>query len=94
MRKFLQLLTILLLAGIVAACSTLSAGGAPDRTVVTPHSPASLQNLLLARQYGAEGRYELAREHYLLALSASDDRNREGIAHELHATDMMIKTLR
>ena len=97
MRKLLQLFTILLLAGILAACSTvssLSAGGRPDRSVVTPHSPTGLLNLQLARQYAAEGRYELAKEHYLLALAASDDHNRDSIAQELHATDLMIKTLR
>ena len=97
MRKLLQFLSIFVLAGVMAACSSISSlsdGGRPDRTVVTPHSPTGLLNLQLARQYAAEGRFELAREHYLLALAASNDHNRDSIAQELHATDMMIKTLR
>lgn len=95
-KKTLKLLATLLLAGVfflLPACSYVTYVS-PTRTVVTDHSPNSLVNLQLGRQYVAEGRYELAKEHYLMALAASDDQNRESIAQELHSVDMMIKTQR
>ena len=64
--------------------------------VLTEHNPVSLQNYLAARAYSAEGRLELAREHYLLAYAAAEDDAvlRAALERELKAIDMMIKTLR
>lgn len=63
---------------------------------LTGHSPVSLHNYRTARMYSAEGRLELAREHYLLAYAAAEDDNelRAVLERELKAVDMMIKTLR
>lgn len=62
---------------------------------VTPYDAASLHNMRLGRDYVMQGRYELAKEHYLLALAASKDpETRDAINRELRSTDMMIKTQR
>lgn len=62
---------------------------------VTQYSTASLRNYKTARDFAAQGRYELAREHYLLALaSASDPYLQDALAQELESVDMMIKSLR
>lgn len=63
---------------------------------LTAHNPVSLQNYRTARAYSAEGRLELAREHYLLAYAAAEDdfALRDALERELRAIDMMIKTLR
>jgi hypothetical protein len=52
-------------------------------------------NQQVARNYMAQGRYELAREYYLMALAANTDaKNRAVIAHELKSVDTMIQTQR
>lgn len=63
---------------------------------LTPHSPVSLHNYKTARAYSAEGRLELAREHYLLAYAAAegDASLRAALEQEIRAVNMMIKTLR
>jgi hypothetical protein len=49
----------------------------------------------MGKNYMAKGRYELAREHLLLALAASDNvETRNVIAHELNSVDLMIQTQR
>lgn len=64
--------------------------------VMTHYNPISLQNYQTAREYSAAGRYELAREHYLLAYAAAGDdvSLRDALARELKAVDLMIKSLR
>ncbi len=48
-----------------------------------------------ARYFQAQGRYDLAREHYLLALAAvRDNEEREILNQELQTVDLQIKTLR
>ena len=76
---------------LASACGSL--WGSQSTTVVH-NSAASIHNLQLGRQYIAEGRYELAREHYLFALAASDETKKDVIAQELHAVDLMVKTQR
>lgn len=62
---------------------------------VTQYSADSLRNYKTARDFAAQGRYELAREHYLLALAAADDPYlQDALAQELESVDMMIKSLR
>ena len=63
---------------------------------LTEHNPVSLQNYRAARAYSAQGRLELAREHYLLAHAAAEgDAELQGMLEkELVAVDRMIKTLR
>ena len=79
--------------GLLLACACGSLWGS-ESTAVVHNSAASIHNLQKGRQYVAEGRYELAREHYLFALAASDEMNKDVIAQELHAVDLMVKTQR
>lgn len=79
---------------VISGCS-LTPWFSSERTVVVEHDPNSLWNLKLGRDYVAQGRYELAKEHYLMALaSSSDAQTRDLVTHELHAVDLMIKTQR
>ena len=66
-----------------------------ERMAVTPYDQNTLWNLRQARDYVAQGRYEIAKEHYLMALASSNDAaTHTVISHELRATDMMIQTQR
>ncbi len=87
-----------LLSGL-SACSwlpTVSWDKTSDAQVgVVPYSPDSLWNLQTGRDYAAAGRYELAREHYLLGLASSNDPAITALLEqELRGVDMMIKTVR
>lgn len=63
---------------------------------LTDHSALSLYNYRMARAYSAQGRYELAKEHFLMAHAAAGDDAllRDMLAREIEAADMMIRTLR
>ncbi|MDR0339311.1 MAG: hypothetical protein LBH65_03425, partial [Desulfovibrio sp.] len=66
-----------------------------ERGAVEPYNANCLWNLQMGKNYMAKGRYELAREHLLLALAASDNvETRNVIAHELNSVDLMIQTQR
>lgn len=92
-------LAFLTLAGCGLFQSSPSTAGSslPDAGVaITPHNPVSLYNYKTARAYSAEGRLELAREHYLLAYAAAegDGPLRAALEREIRGINMMIKTLR
>ncbi len=90
MKYMLVLLSCLALCGC-----TRSKYFSGDEVVVAPYDSSSLWNLQVGRDYAAQGRYELAKEHYLLALASSSDvETRAIIAHDLKSVDMMIKTQR
>ncbi|MDL2306525.1 hypothetical protein LJC48_00655 [Desulfovibrio sp. OttesenSCG-928-C06] len=62
---------------------------------VSEYTPDSLLNYQLGRNYAASGRYELAREHYLIALAAANTQElQEALSQELRGIDLMIKSLR
>lgn len=64
-------------------------------THVTGYTPDSLTNYRLGREYAAAGRYELAREHYLIALAAANNQQmQDALVQEINGVDMMIKSLR
>ena len=87
------LVIFLLLSGLAGCAYTPYLSS--ERTAVVPHDPNSLWNMKLGREYAAAGRYELAKEHYLMALaSCSDTETRTIVSHELHAVDLMIQTQR
>lgn len=93
------ILTAALAASLLAcaACSTI--GGAKEEvaasTAVVHYNADSLHNYKTARDFAAQGRYELAREHYLLALAATTDPYlQDALAQEIESVDMMIKTMR
>lgn len=81
-------------------CSVVSkfAGGGQDDArdaAVAPYTADSLHNYKAARDFAAQGRYELAREHYLLALAAATDPYlQDALAVELESVDLMIRSLR
>lgn len=62
---------------------------------VPPHNSNTKWNLQVGRDYAAQGRYELAKEHLLMALAANSDPMVRGmIVHELRSVDAMIITKR
>lgn len=83
---------------LTAGCGPKSGGASSGSAeyVITPGNPLCLQQYTLAREYSAAGRYELAREHYLLAYAAAGDDAllRDMLAKELNAVDLMIRSLR
>lgn len=91
---------MLALAFMSAGCSGFNGGAnskdyAERNAAVTQYSADSLRNYITARDFAAQGRYELAREHYLLALAAANDPNlQDALAQELESVDKMIKSLR
>lgn len=109
--KLLYLTQIGLFALSLSACSalsdsftTLDFGGEaevaevnklPASIAVSQHTSTSLWNYKMGRDFAAAGRYELAREHYLLALaSANTPELKYALSAELQSVDQMIKTLR
>lgn len=91
MNKLFNFILGLIILVSLTACSTIFG---TEQVVVAPHSPSSISSLQMGRKYASEGRYELAKEQFLMALAASDEQNKDIIAKELHAVDMMIKTQR
>ncbi len=94
---------LLLSAFAVVGCGTstaeyitdISNSFSSERMAVTPHDPLSLWNLRLGRDYAAAGRYELAKEHYLMALaSCNNAESKMLVTHELQAVELMIQTQR
>ena len=60
-----------------------------------PHSYESMYNYQMGKNYLAEGRYELAKERFTLALAASRNPEMQAtLVQELEAVNMMIQTLR
>jgi hypothetical protein len=88
-------IVLLQLAGCGTAISSVHSTVTGEKMAVVPYDPNCLWNLKMGRDYAAQGRYELAKEHYLMALAASNDpETRELASHELQSVDMMIKTQR
>lgn len=86
----LLLLTALLLPG----CGTTKYLSG-ERAAAVQNNPGYLWNLKMGRDYSAQARYELAKEHYLMALAAADTPDARSVAgRELQAVDTMIKTQR
>ena len=55
----------------------------------------SLQYLQEAREFRVDGRYELARQRYLQALSiCADDATAQIIRRELEGVDLLLRTMR
>ncbi len=53
------------------------------------------RNLSFAKKYRTEGRYELARQHYLLALATCNTTTlRDTIQRDLQTLELQIRTLR
>lgn len=109
MRPVRSLIPLLLAAFLavapLAGCATLSGMFAEKEPAAPPPEPTdvmaagynanALHNFYMGRQYVAQGRYELAREHFLLAIASADGPElQESLTAELHAVDRLIRTLR
>ncbi|MDR1490086.1 MAG: hypothetical protein LBS65_06325 [Desulfovibrio sp.] len=95
MKKKLILLCVCLMASwFIAACSKKP----PDLKqpgIFSGYGSNCQLNLYQGRAYAAQGRFELAKEHLLLALAQSGDtETRRVVANELKAVEMSILTLR
>ena len=89
--KKIFLLSVCLVSFAMGGCSVFSS----EKMVVTPYDSNTLWNLKVGRDYVAQGRYELAKEHYLIALaSCNNEESRSVVTHELEAVDLMIKSQR
>ncbi len=68
---------------------------AQANTEYKPIPPETKRNLSFAKKYEKERRYELARQHYLLALSTSNTTTlRDTIRRDLEMIELKIRTLR
>ena len=66
-----------------------------SEVAAAPYSYESLYNYQMGKNYLAEGRYELAKERFTLALAANrNPEMQDTLVHELEAVNMMIQTLR
>jgi hypothetical protein len=62
---------------------------------VAPYNSTSRWNLPVGPHDAAQGRYELAREHLLMAAASNSDPHLQGaLTHELKSVDTMIQTQR
>lgn len=98
MKKVLFIALVVALSG----CTAFKARKSPTtqrptvyKVVASPYSSNSMQNLYIGRKYIAEQRYELAKEHFLLALASAEHENmREQLVSEITAVNRLIETLR
>ena len=87
---------IALLAGlpVLSGCGDTSYFS-NDRVAVVPYDQAAIRGIQQGRAYAAQGRLELAKEQYMMALASSNDGATQALAtHELEAVDRMIQAQR
>ncbi|MDR0827603.1 MAG: hypothetical protein LBN33_06980 [Desulfovibrio sp.] len=97
MKKILTLLCVCLMSSwFIAACSERSKPADLERPGFFNTYASNCQlNLYQGRAYAAQGRFEMAKEHLLLALAQSTDlETRRVVANELKGVEMSILTLR
>jgi len=88
-----RLIAALALTAVLGGCGNALAP-APKAPEPVAHDNARL-NYALGLEYQAEGRHELAREHFLLALAISrDEEFKNQVAEELEAADKALRSLR
>lgn len=81
------LLMVLLFAALLMGCST--------HVTSIPESTQTMASWRDARNFQAEGRYELAKQQYQLALAtARTPDSQTALQRELQAVDRMLQTLR
>lgn len=85
----------LFLTFILGSTATLCACGARQEVVTVPDNPEAIENWHYARNYQAQGRFELSRQYYLLALSSARTQDvHDALAQELQAVTLQIRSLR
>ncbi len=87
---------LLLALAVTPGCATITGEAEQaSTTVVVDYNTDSLRHYKAGRDFSAAGRYELAREHYLLALAATNNPAlQDALVFELDSIDLMIKSLR
>jgi hypothetical protein len=86
MKRLCQVLIILLMAFFAIGCS--------GKTII-PETDETVDNWVLARRYQAAGRYELAKQHYGLALAAVRTQSSlDMLKRELVAVEMQLRAMR
>ncbi|MDL2271779.1 hypothetical protein LJC23_01960 [Desulfovibrio sp. OttesenSCG-928-I05] len=95
-RRALCILALICLCMPLGACAWFAKDDDTRTVVTTTHNPVSLAYYKAGRTYSAQGRFELAREQYLLAYAAAegDPTLRSALEQELQAADMMLRTIR
>lgn len=90
------LLPILCLGILAAACAGCSMfGSSKAKSAAVSYSDQSLYNYKQGQYYASAGRFELAKEYYLLALAAtSDPEMQDAISRDLEAADAAIQIQR
>lgn len=100
MRNFLpvSLFIIIWITAAISYADTLSSYDydMEHNIISTPGSnTASIQYLKQARAYRSDGRYELAKQSYVLALSVcADNKTLSTIRRELAGVELLIRTMR
>lgn len=86
---------LLLLCLCLGACAMGTPAEEPVNTMVVEYNTDCLRSYKAARDFTAAGRYELAKEHYLIALaSANTPALQDALVKELDSVNLMIKSLR
>lgn len=81
-------------AALALACALGLSGCAPS-TSVTAEADETIDTWMAARRYQAEGRYELAKQYYTLALASARTQSAlDQLQRELFSVDLQIRTLR
>ena len=91
--KIRLLVLALTLAALTAGCSGCSIfQSSPDKSAAAvAYSDQSLYNYKQGQYYASAGRFEIAKEYYLLALAATTDPEmQDAISRELEAADAAI----
>jgi ABC-type amino acid transport substrate-binding protein len=91
LKILLPLICLALIAVLCASCSSSYFSDNRKSAASVSYSDQALHNYKQGQYYASAGRFELAREYYLLALAAADDPDLQDIINrELHAADAAI----
>lgn len=73
----------------------LLAGGCAQRLTTIPDSAEAMANWQTARNFQAQGRFELSRQYYVIALAASrSPESQTVLKRELEVVERMIQAMR
>ncbi len=95
MRTTIVLFLVVLLLAALSGCGSKEVKQPGFGVAAPPYHQNTLYNFYLGRTYMSEGRYELARQRLLLAMTTAEDPEmRARLAQEVEAADKMIQTMR
>lgn len=80
---------------LILGAMLFAAGACSQKAAIAPYDSDCLWHMQQGRDYAAQGRYELAKEHYVMALaSGPDPQVRRTITEKLDSIEKMIITQR